>query len=596
MASLSSLCSSSPSLNLKSSASLAKTILNPPFQGNATSLTFLTRSKPAVTYSVARAVAADLSKTGNNAPVNPKIGLEKDPKALWRRYVDWLYQHKELGLYLDVSRIGFTDDFYREMEPRFQQAFDSMRDLEKGSIANPDEGRMVGHYWLRDSKLTPTPFLKTQIETTLDLICSFADQIVSGKIKPPSSEAGRFTQILSVGIGGSALGPQFVAEALAPDNPPLKIRFIDNTDPAGIDHQVAQLGSELASTLVIVTSKSGGTPETRNGLLEVQKAFREAGLDFAKQGVAVTQENSLLDNTARIEGWLARFPMYDWVGGRTSVMSAVGLLPAALQGIDIREMLAGAALMDEATRETNLRNNPAALLSLSWYWATDGVGSKDMVVLPYKDSLLLFSRYLQQLVMESLGKEFDLDGNRVNQGLTVYGNKGSTDQHAYIQQLRDGVHNFFATFIEVLRDRPPGHDWELEPGVTCGDYLFGMLQGTRSALYANGRESVTVTVEEVTPRSVGALIALYERAVGLYAFLVNINAYHQPGVEAGKKAAGEVLALQKRVLAVLNEARYTLHEEQTLYLWQCECPESIPGSIYILVALSCYSGVLTLQL
>ncbi|CAN1340871.1 Glucose-6-phosphate isomerase 1, chloroplastic [Linum perenne] len=584
MASLSSLCSSSPSLNLKSSASLAKTILNPPFQGNATSLTFLTRSKPAVTYSVARAVAADLSKTGNNAPVNPKIGLEKDPKALWRRYVDWLYQHKELGLYLDVSRIGFTDDFYREMEPRFQQAFDSMRDLEKGSIANPDEGRMVGHYWLRDSKLTPTPFLKTQIETTLDLICSFADQIVSGKVS--CQLAGRFTQILSVGIGGSALGPQFVAEALAPDNPPLKV-FLSIPSPQ-IEFSFVVLSSSLCLRFLMVSIllQSGGTPETRNGLLEVQKAFREAGLDFAKQGVAVTQENSLLDNTARIEGWLARFPMYDWVGGRTSVMSAVGLLPAALQGIDIREMLAGAALMDEATRETNLRNNPAALLSLSWYWATDGVGSKDMVVLPYKDSLLLFSRYLQQLVMESLGKEFDLDGNRVNQGLTVYGNKGSTDQHAYIQQLRDGVHNFFATFIEVLRDRPPGHDWELEPGVTCGDYLFGMLQGTRSALYANGRESVTVTVEEVTPRSVGALIALYERAVGLYAFLVNINAYHQPGVEAGKKAAGEVLALQKRVLAVLNEASckepvepLTLEEVAE----RCHAPEDIE-MIYKIIA------------
>ncbi|MBA0838614.1 hypothetical protein Goarm_004419, partial [Gossypium armourianum] len=323
------------------------------------------------------------------------------------------------------------------------------------------------------------------------------------------------------------------------------IRFIDNTDPAGIDHQIAQLGPELASTLVIVISKSGGTPETRNGLLEVQKAFREAGLDFAKQGVAITQENSLLDNTARIEGWVARFPMFDWVGGRTSEMSA---------GVDIREMLVGASMMDEATRSTVLRKNPAALLALCWYWATDGIGSKDMVVLPYKDSLLLFSRYLQQLVMESLGKEFDLDGNRVNQGISVYGNKGSTDQHAYIQQLREGVHNFFVTFIEVLRDRPPGHDWELEPGVTCGDYLFGMLQGTRSALYANDRESITVTVQEVTPRSVGALIALYERAVGIYASLVNINAYHQPGVEAGKKAAGEVLALQKRVLAVLNEA------------------------------------------
>ncbi|KAL0925456.1 hypothetical protein M5K25_003788 [Dendrobium thyrsiflorum] len=130
------------------------------------------------------------------------------------------------------------------------------------------------------------------------------------------------------------------------------------------------------------------------------------------KGVAITQENSLLDNTARIEGWLARFPMFDWVGGRTSVMSAVGLLPAALQGINIREMLVGASLMDMANRTTVVRNNPAALLALCWYWATDGVGSKDMVVLPYKDSLLLFSRYLQQLVMESLGKEFDLHGNR----------------------------------------------------------------------------------------------------------------------------------------------------------------------------------------
>ncbi|KAL0322864.1 UNVERIFIED_CONTAM: Glucose-6-phosphate isomerase 1, chloroplastic [Sesamum angustifolium] len=503
---------------------------------------------------VAREVSpTSISDSANDVVVSSKSPrLEKDPQGLWKRYVDWLYQHKELGLYLDVSRVGFTDEFFREMEPRLQKAFKDMEDLEKGAIANPDEGRMVGHYWLRNPKLAPKAFLTQQIENTLERICGFAEQVISGKIRPPQKE--RFTQILSIGIGGSALGPQFVAEALAPDNPPLKIRFIDNTDPAGIDHQIAQLGSELESTLVIVVSKSGGTPETRNGLLEVQKAFREAGLEFSKQGVAITQENSLLDNTARIEGWIDRFPMFDWVGGRTSEMSAVGLLAAALQGIDIREMLTGAALMDEATRITLVKNNPAALLALCEVGTLFYLLLQDMVVLPYKDSLLLFSRYLQQLVMESLGKEFDLDGNRVNQGITVYGNKGSTDQHAYIQQLRDGVHNFFVTFIEVLRDRPPGHDWELEPGVTCGDYLFGFLQGTRSALYANDRESITVTVQEVTPRSVGALVALYERAVGIYASLININAYHQPGVEAGKKAAGEVLALQKRVLAVLNEA------------------------------------------
>ncbi|KAF8086212.1 hypothetical protein N665_0632s0032 [Sinapis alba] len=569
--------------------------LSAPLTRGDSSFSFPHTSKPTLTLSTSRSVARDISHTDAAAAAAAKKELIKDPDALWKRYLDWLYQQKDLGLYLDVSRVGFTDEFVVDMEHRFQAAFKAMDELEKGSIANPDEGRMVGHYWLRNSSLVPKPTLKTLIENTLDSICSFADEIISGKIKPPSSPAGRFTQILSVGIGGSALGPQFVAEALAPDNPPLKIRFIDNTDPAGIDHQIAQLGPELASTLVIVISKSGGTPETRNGLLEVQKAFREAGLNFAKQGVAITQENSLLDNTARIEGWLARFPMYDWVGGRTSVMSAVGLLPAALQGIDIREMLAGAAIMDEATRTTSLKNNPAALLAMCWYWASDGVGSKDMVILPYKDSLLLFSRYLQQLVMESLGKEFDLDGNTVNQGLTVYGNKGSTDQHAYIQQLREGVHNFFATFIEVLRDRPPGHDWELEPGVTCGDYLFGMLQGTRSALYANGRESISVTIEEVTPRSVGAIIALYERAVGLYASLVNINAYHQPGVEAGKKAAAEVLALQKRVLSVLNEASckdpvepLTLDEIAD----RCHAPEEIEMIYKIIAHMSANDRVL----
>src|SRR5258705_8167798 len=136
-----------------------------------------------------------------------------------------------------------------------------------------------------------------------------------------------------------------------------------------------------------------------------------------------------------------------------------------------------------------------------------------MVVLHYKDRLELFSRYLQQLVMESLGKERDLDGNVVHQGLTVYGNKGSTDQHAYVQQLRDGVPNFFAIFIEVAKQRDAGRDIEVEPETTSGDFLFGFLMGTRQALFENGRESVTLTLKEVGNFSIGALIALFERAV-----------------------------------------------------------------------------------
>jgi glucose-6-phosphate isomerase len=182
-----------------------------------------------------------------------------------------------------------------------------------------------------------------------------------------------------------------------------------------------------------------------------------------------------------------------------------------------------------------------------------------MVILPYKDRLVLFSKYLQQLVMESLGKDTDLAGNKVQQGIAVYGNKGSTDQHAYVQQLRDGVHNFFVTFVEVRKDRCSA-PFEVEPGITSGDYLQGFLRGTRTALFESGRESIAVSLASVTPESVGALIALYERAVGFYASLVNINAYHQPGVEAGKKAATAVLALQKQVAAALESEPKTAAE------------------------------------
>jgi glucose-6-phosphate isomerase len=474
-----------------------------------------------------------------------------DAASLWQRYQDWLYYHPGLGFYLDISRMGFDQSFVEAMAPRFDRAFKNMEALEAGAIANPDEGRMVGHYWLRDADLAPNPDLRADIEQTLAQIEAFASQVRTAGVYPPGQE--RFTDILSIGIGGSALGPQFVAQALGPDVPPLAIHFIDNTDPEGIDRILARLGDRLATALVIVTSKSGGTPETRNGMLEVRHRIEQMGLNFAKQAVAVTGTGSKLDNLAQSEGWLGSFPMRDWVGGRTSELSAVGLLPAALQGIDIRSILGGAKEMDSATRLPDLRRNPAALLAMAWYYGGNGQGDKDMVILPYKDSLLLFSRYLQQLVMESLGKEKDLDGNIVYQGIAVYGNKGSTDQHAYVQQLREGVPSFFVTFIEVLRDRQ-GASVEVEPGITSGDYLSGLLQGTRRALFDKQRDSITVTIPEVNAHMIGALIALYERAVGLYASLVNINAYHQPGVEAGKQAAATVLNLQTQALETLRQA------------------------------------------
>ena len=401
-----------------------------------------------------------------------------DNTSLWQRYCDLLCTDPSTGSALDLSRVRFGDDFLSSMEPRMQAALEAMQKLESGAIANPDEDRMVGHYWLRSPSLAPDDETRQQITQSVTDIKAFAADVADGKL---AGSAGPFKHLLHIGIGGSALGPQFISHALGAGG--LESHFIDNTDPAGIDHTLAALEGQLGQTLVTVVSKSGGTPEPRNGMLETMEAYRRAGVPF----------------------------------------------------------------------NADIRQNPAALLALAWYQLTDGRGAKDMVILPYCDRLLLFSRYLQQLVMESLGKRLDRQGREVHQGIAVYGNKGSTDQHAYVQQLRDGVNNFFVTFVEVLEDRQ-GPSIEVEPGITAGDYLCGFLQGTRQALYESGRDSVTITIDHVDAHRVGALIALYERAVGLYAELVDINAYHQPGVEAGKKAAAAVLELQQAVVAQLAKA------------------------------------------
>ena len=469
--------------------------------------------------------------------------------ALWSRFRQFYTEYPTLGLAMDISRVNFPDNFFATMERPMQRAYIAMAELEKGGIANPDEKRMVGHYWLRNPKLAPTQTIADEITQTLADIKAFAAAVHVGAIK---GAKGPFKNVLVIGLGGSALGPQFVAKALGqPATDKLKPFFFDNTDPDGMDKVLAELAGELDGTIAVVISKSGGTAETRNGMLEAKAAYERAGLDFTKHAVAVTGFGSALHKVATTGGWLKTFPLWDWVGGRTSELSAVGLLPAALQGLDIQALLDGAKATDDVTRVPNTKQNPAAQLALLWYFLGEGRGAKDMVVLPYKDRLELFSKYLQQLLMESLGKELDLDGKIVNAGISVYGNKGSTDQHAYVQQLREGVLNFFVVFIEVLHDRT-GASLEVEPGATSGDFLNGFYLGTRTALYENGRQSITFTVRDAGAFTVGSLIALFERAVGLYASLININAYHQPGVEAGKKAAASVLTLQGKAVAHLT--------------------------------------------
>ena len=447
-----------------------------------------------------------------------------------------MWRDLSLGVWLDVSRAGIDHAVLAEEGAAFAPAFEAMVALEAGAVANPDEGRRVGHYWLRDPDRAPDG-LGESIRATRDACRALAGQIHKERA---------LRTALVLGIGGSALGPQFIADALAEPDDSMRLVFIDNTDPDGMARVLGPL--DLEENLVVCISKSGTTPETRNVLIETRAAYDRAGVPFAPRAVAVTGEGSKLWEEA--SDWRARLPMWDWVGGRTSLCSAVGLVPMFLQGIDADAFLDGAAAMDAATRVPDLAQNPAALLALAWHHLGRGRGDRAMVVLPYRDRLLLLSRYLQQLVMESLGKERDLAGLVVHQGLTVYGNKGSTDQHAYIQQLRDGRDDFFATFLGVLDDGYHGAV-EVDPGFDSGDYLQGLMLGTRQALTSRGRPSVTLLLEQVDAYRLGGLVALYERAVGLYAFRVGINAYHQPGVEAGKKAATAVLALKPRLLDAL---------------------------------------------
>ena len=471
-----------------------------------------------------------------------------DSQTQWQRFCDLLWYHDDLGLWLDVSRMHLNSSALETLTPRLEQAFKAMEELEGGAIANADEQRQVGHYWLRQPQLAPEQQLGESISAEIDAIDQCGKSIIAGSIQAPNGQP--FTDVLWIGIGGSALGPLLMVRALQDHGVGLPFHFFDNVDPNGMSRVLAALGERLRTTLVITVSKSGGTPEPHLGMEQARHRLEAHGGSWPGQAVVVTMAGSKLDQQAEKENWLKRFDMFDWIGGRTSITSAVGLLPGALIGCDIRGFLAGAAQMDEATRCPDVRRNPAALMAAAWYAAGEGKGKRDMVVLPYRDRLEVFSRYLQQLVMESLGKRLDRDGKEVHQGIAVYGNKGSTDQHAYVQQLRDGIDNFFVTFIEVLRDVD---DIPSIEGERPGDFLDGFLQGTRSALTEGGRQSLSISMRRFDARRLGALIALFERAVGFYGELVNVNAYHQPGVEAGKKAAAAILNLQKQVEEVLSD-------------------------------------------
>jgi glucose-6-phosphate isomerase len=390
----------------------------------------------------------------------------------------------------------------------FGPALAAMTALEAGSMANPDEGRQVGHYWLRDPALAPSEDIAEAISSSWRAIAEI--------------DAAPFHTVLLIGIGGSALGPALAIDALSQQDA-RRFLLLDTVDPHAITDMLTQL--TLRQTLVIVASKSGTTQETMTATNMVEAWYSAAGLVFADHAIAITEPGSPL--AARAASWRAQLPIWNWVGGRTSITSSVGLTPMHLCGIDIDAFLQGAREMDAWTRSPHAENPAAQLAAL---WAAEH--HHTATILPYCDRLRSLGRYLQQLVMESLGKSKDRGGITRNFGLAVFGNKGSADQHALMQQLRSGPLGVVNHFIHV------GQAPESDPLTrNAGDLQFSLMAGSRRALHEVDRPVVTIGLPVLDARRMGALIALFERTVGLTAEFLDINAYNQPGVEAGKREA-----------------------------------------------------------
>jgi len=363
------------------------------------------------------------------------------------------------------------------------------------------------------------------------------------------------TDLIVLGIGGSALGNIALQAALNPSTynllpdgkrPGPRLFVLDNVDPGMVGDVLDFIGPRLATTCVNVISKSGETAETASQFMIFRQALKDKlGASFASRIVATTDaKKGTLHDIAKADGY-ATLEVPGDVGGRFSVLSPVGLFSAAMCGIDIDQLLAGAAAMKKRTENPKWRENPAAVLAAVTHLAT-GKGKIMHVMMPYSNRLYLLADWYRQLWAESLGKQHDRGGKEVFAGPTPIKALGTTDQHSQVQLYREGPNDKLTVFLEVAKQPRELAVPDVFPDVAGLAYLrkadLGKLlnaekAATEYALACSKRPSVTIRFDEISPHIVGEFIYLYEFTTSLAGELLNINAYDQPAVELGKKAA-----------------------------------------------------------
>lgn len=460
--------------------------------------------------------------------------VQKDP----HRFAD--YSLELDGLLLDYSKNFLTDDTVDKLIElaNQRQLTDAIAAMFRGDAINNTEHRPALHIALRQP---PEQTSHPEVTTTLDKMQGFVEAVHSGTWQGYTGK--RIGAVVNLGIGGSDLGPAMVTEALNRFHTGhVDVRFVSNVDPAHLHNTIADLDPE--TTLFIVASKSFTTLETHQNAAAARRWFLDHASDesaIAQHFVAITTN---LD-AAQAFGIAADnlFPMWDWVGGRFSLWSAIGLPIALAIGMgNFRQLLAGAHRMDEHFRHSEPRHNMPVIMGLLTIWYTGFFDAHSTAVVPYCQALAQFPSFLQQLYMESLGKRVTRDGEPVatGSGEVVWGTVGTNGQHSYFQLLHQGCEFIPVDFIAVAK---PGVAQASEAHqhllANCFSQSLALMNGKPDESdphkqVPGNRPSNTLLLQDLNPATLGSLIALYEHKVYVQSIIWDINAFDQWGVELGK--------------------------------------------------------------
>ncbi|PKA84440.1 glucose-6-phosphate isomerase [Ulvibacter sp. MAR_2010_11] len=478
--------------------------------------------------------------------------FEKDGARATRMAITWD------DFYVDFSKNRITDETLSLLLRLANEVNlkDAIAQQFQGEKINETEGRAVLHTALRDFKN-----LKPEVAKTLQQMKSFSESISNGDWKGYTGKP--IKSIVNIGVGGSHLGPDMVNEALQFYRNHLEVHYISNVDGDHVQETLKKLDRE--TTLFIVVSKSFTTLETLTNATTVRNWFLETTTEesISKHFVAVSANETAVTNFGITTTNL--FPMWDWVGGRFSLWSTVGLsICCAIGYKNFEALLKGAHSMDIHFKETKFEGNIPVILALLSVWYTNFFESETEAVIPYSHYLEKLIPYLQQAVMESNGKSIDRNGNPIDYQTSaiIWGSTGTNGQHAFFQLLHQGTKLIPTDFIAFAASLHGNKTHQDKLSANCLAQTEALLMGTFGDTVENSfkrfdgnKPSNTILIKKLTPRSLGSLIAMYEHKLFVQGIVWNIFSYDQWGVELGKTLAKNTLsALEQKNTSVIKNS------------------------------------------